>query len=166
MTKGTVEELLARQAIRDTLYRYCRGMDRMDRTLADSVFHPAATANYHGIYEGSGQGFLDWVWQAHAKMERHSHQITNLLMELRGDTASSEAYVTVSLWTRPDECGEQQEIVGRGRYLDHWVMHAGHWVIRHREHVLDMQTIHRLVRGPVAEVSSRNSSDPSYTFLS
>ena len=97
MSDSTLQSLLDRDAIRDVLSRYCRGLDRMDRPLADTVWHPEGTALYEGIFEGTGAGFLDWVWEAHANMDRHSHQITNVLIELDGDRATSEAYVTVVL---------------------------------------------------------------------
>jgi hypothetical protein len=137
----------------------------MDRELAESVWHEDGTALYHGMYEGTGRGFVEWVWAAHAQAERHSHQITNHLIAVDGDSARSETYVTVVLWTRPDEVGGQREIVGRGRYLDRWSRRAGRWAIDHREHVLDMHSVHDLQRGEVSEVSSRGRGDPSYDFL-
>ena len=108
--------------------------------------------------------------QAHAGMERHSHQITNIIVDIAGVTAVSEAYVTVALWTLPDDTGKQQEIIGRGRYLDHWEKRAQVWAISAREHVLDMQTIHDLdgggsSRGYVNEQSRRDEQDASYPLL-
>ena len=123
MTPDTLQDLVDKQAIRDVLSRYCRGLDRMDTEMAKAVWYPEGTALYEGIYEGTGHGFIDWVWQAHAAMERHSHQITNVLIELdeagTGQAAStevtrkatSEAYVTVVLWTQPDGEGRQKELV-------------------------------------------------------
>lgn len=35
-----LENLLDRQAILDCIHRYCRGVDRMDRQLTLSVYHP------------------------------------------------------------------------------------------------------------------------------
>jgi hypothetical protein len=157
--------VIARQAIRDVLSRYCRGLDRMDKAMAYSVFHADASALYHDMYEGSGHGFVDWVWEAHRYMERHSHQITNVLAEVNGDTASSEAYVTVVLWTLPDDAGEQTEIVVRGRYLDRWKCIDGQWMIMQREHVLDMHSEYTLKSGPVGPASRRDSSDPSFAYI-
>lgn len=165
MSAQIIEELLAKQAIRDALSRYCRGLDRMDKEMAYSVFHPDATALYYGIYEGTGHGFVDWVWEAHSAMQCHSHQITNVLIELEEDSAVSEAYVTVVLWTNPDESGKQMEIIGRGRYLDRWAKHEDRWAITHRVHVLDMQTLHQLVKGPTSDESARDESDPSFSFI-
>ena len=83
MTNDELETLAAKQAITEVIYRYCRGLDRMDRTLALSVWHPGGTADYgEEMYVGTGEGFVDWVWQQHAHFDRHSHQITNILIDV------------------------------------------------------------------------------------
>ena len=165
MTNTELDQLLAQQQIREVLYRYCRGLDRMDRALARSVWHSNGTAHYHDMYEGSGYGFIDWVWEAHAAMERHSHQIANSIIQVQGDKAHSEAYVTVVLWTLPNADGQQQEIIGRGRYLDRWSKREGVWAITHREHILDLQTLNHLNPGHVSAVSVRDRTDPSFHYL-
>ena len=108
MTSETdpIEELLAKQAITEVIYRYCRALDRMDRPLADTIWHAGGTADYGPtMFQGTGEGFLDWVWPTHAAMLGHSHQIANVLIEVDGDHAGSEAYVTATLWAAfaPDE---------------------------------------------------------------
>ncbi|MBJ21890.1 MAG: nuclear transport factor 2 family protein [bacterium] len=165
MSDSTPQELLDKQAIRDVLSRYCRGLDRMDKEMANAVWHPGGTAFYDGMFEGTGHGFIDWVWEAHAAMDRHSHQITNVLIELNGDRATSESYVTVVLWTLPDAGGAQQELVGRGRYLDRWERREGAWAIEHRVHLLDLSSAFPLVRADTSEGTSRDASDPSFAFI-
>ncbi|WP_279246289.1 nuclear transport factor 2 family protein [Candidatus Litorirhabdus singularis] len=162
MSDSEWHELRAQQAIRDTLYRYCRGLDRMDKAMAYAVFSETCQVNYHGMYTGSGHGFVDWVWEAHAGMQRHSHQITNCLIEVDGSRATSESYVTVALWTKPPET---QEIVCKGRYLDRWQCDNGHWSIVQREHVLDLQSTNGVpdISAPNS-VGSRDSQDASYGF--
>ena len=112
-------DVVAKQAITEVLYRYCRGLDRMDRPMVDTVWHPGGTGDYGAIFNGTGEEFLDWVWPVHASMRRHSHQITNVLIEVDGDTAISEAYVTVCLRNEA-EPGHLVDIVSRGRYVDRW----------------------------------------------
>lgn len=163
--QDVMDDLLAERAIERQLFHYCRGLDRMDKALSRSVWHADGTAHYYDMFEGTADGFIDWVWQAHEAMERHSHQLSNPLIEVSGNTARSECYVTVALWTLPDAQGQQQEIVGRGRYLDRWSCRDGVWAIDHREHVLDMQTIHRLEKGAVSERSRRDERDASYALL-
>lgn len=167
VTETELATLVAKQEIRDVLSRYCRGLDRMDREMAMSVFHPDAPAHYLDMYEGTGHGFVDWVWQAHEAMDRHSHQITNVLIDVDADagTAVSEAYALVTLWTKPDEHGAQLEITARSRYLDRWARRDGRWAISERTHVLDMQ-IGRPVEMHASNAESRrDTGDASYALF-
>jgi hypothetical protein len=99
-------------------------------------------------------------------MECHSHQISNSLVELNGDTATSESYVTVLLWMYPNEAGERTEIVARGRYLDRWSCRNERWAIDHRIHVSDSQTFSVLAKEQQSPPQgTRNESDPSFEFI-
>ena len=87
-----LQELSDKQAITEVIYRYCRGLDRMDAEMVRAVWHPGGTADYGAdMFRGTGDEFVAWVWAAHAGMDRHSHQITNILIELDGDSAASES---------------------------------------------------------------------------
>ena len=165
MTETNAVELLDKLSIQEVLYRYCRGLDRMDKAMAYSVWHDEGTADYYGVFKGSGHEFIDWVWEAHSALERHFHQVTNVITEIQGDSAISEAYINVALWTLPDAQGAQSEVIGRGRYLDRWSKRNGQWAIDHRIYVMDMQTINPLNRGQVAAESTRNNLDPSFAFF-
>ena len=94
-----------------------------------------------------------------------------MLIEVSGDRAVSESYVTVTLWTPADADGKVLEIVARGRYLDKWSVQAGRdgqarWGIDSREHVLDMHSLITVTPGEVAAVSRRDSRDPSFKLFS
>lgn len=160
---SSITELLEKAAIRDVLSRYCRGLDRMDKPMSYAVFTDDATANYYGIYEGSGHGFIDWVWGAHLTMASHSHQITNVLIEVDGDSAVSEAYVTVIL-QQPRATGAV-EMQARGRYLDRWTKRDGQWRIAAREHIIDTQSEMPIAATGKSLESRRDDSDPSYALF-
>ncbi|HQR02916.1 MAG: nuclear transport factor 2 family protein [Proteobacteria bacterium] len=156
-------ELLEKSAIRDVLYRYCRGLDRMDKPMSYAVFAAESTTNYHGIYQGTGHGFIDWVWESHKLMATHSHQITNMLIDLQGNTATSEAYVTVILQQHRTEGAV--EIQCRGRYLDRWTKRDGRWEIVEREHIIDTQSEMPLPGVGKSPESRRDNEDRSYRYL-
>lgn len=162
----TADTLIAKQEIRDALSRYCRGLDRMDKQMVLNVWHEGGTADYVGVFEGTGAGFVDWVWGLHGEhMQCHSHQITNVLAEVTDDRATSESYVTVALWTKPDREGQVTEIVSRGRYLDRWGKRNGRWAIEHRIYVSD-QTRRLPIGAPApGEGSHRSTEDPSFAFV-
>lgn len=129
-----LDVLAAKQAITEQLHRYCHGLDRFDRAMAD-IWHPGGTASYGGIFEGTGAGFLDWVWPVHEGFETTSHQVTNILIEVDGDRATSETYVTVCLRST------DADIVDRGRYSDTWSFRDGRWGIDARTFTDDIQQI-------------------------
>ena len=128
----SLEDLASKQAITEALHRYCHGLDRFDRALAD-IWHEGGTANYEGIFEGTGAGFLDWVWPVHEGFERTSHQVTNILIDVDGDRATSETYVTVCLR------GTEVDIISRGRYHDRWSRRDGRWGVDERGYTDDIQ---------------------------
>ncbi len=170
-TGGIGEEIAAKAAITEVLYKYCRSMDRIDADLGYQIWHDDGTAHYSRIYEGTGRGFIDWVCEFHRSLVSTSHQITNVLIEIDGDLASSEAYVTVRLRSE-DGDGALVDLVGAGRYLDTWSYRDGRWAIDHRLYVSDLSTSHVVpdrpsvaaVRAPGAPPmrSKPDTSDPSY----
>jgi hypothetical protein len=168
MFDSAIETLLAKQAITEVLYRYCRGLDRMDQGLALSVWHEGATVDYGPMFAGSGADFVEWVWIAHEALVAHSHQITNILIDVNGDRATSEAYVTVALRTMPNE-GSIADIVDRGRYLDRWSRREGRWAIDDRTFVEDFQAIYPVPLNEATDGSQvtgrRSPDDPSYRVL-
>jgi hypothetical protein len=154
-----------KQAITEVLYRYCRAMDRMDEPLARSVWHPEGSADYDEHFTGTGDGFVDWVWPVHTNVfATHSHQITNVLIEVDGDTAVSEAYVTVALQTKVDDSGRATEITTRGRYLDRWSRRDGVWAIDGRKYLTDVSSSAPITASPPGP-GRRDRSDPSYELF-
>ena len=129
-----LEVLVAKQAITEALHRYCHGLDRFDRGQAD-IWHPGGTASYEGIFEGTGAGFLDWVWPVHETFERTSHQVTNILIDVDGDRATSETYVTVCLRNA------EVDLVNRGRYSDTWSRRDGRWGVDARTYTDDIAQV-------------------------
>lgn len=51
-----LDELVAKDAIREQIYNYSRGLDRMDKELARQVWHSDGTTNFVGIYGAQGPG--------------------------------------------------------------------------------------------------------------
>jgi hypothetical protein len=160
-----VAALADRLAIQDTLHRYCRGLDRMDKALALSVFHAQSKVEYDHMFAGSGAAFIDWVWEQHRGMARHSHNITNLYVEIDGERAASEAYALVVL--RFETEAGVSVVQNLGRYLDEWQRDGGRWTIRRRRYVHEFQETRLLADDavPAARTSSRrDGGDPSYAL--
>ncbi len=165
MTDAAIDDLLAKQAISEVLYRYCRGLDRMDRPMALSVWHDGATADYGSMYKGTGAGFIHWVWGQHEGMLAHSHQIANILIDVTGDRAVSEAYVTVKL-RRQTAPGAIVDLIGSGRYLDRWSKRNGVWAIDERRYAHDFDSVYAPLDPGFPADGRRDRQDPSYALFS
>ena len=175
MTDTAIETLLNKQAITEVLYRYCRAMDRIDREATLAIWGRDGTCNYsstEGVPDTLFRDYLTGSTKARQGFANHSHQITNILIELEGDRAVSEAYFTASLQTVPQD-GAVTEHLWRGRYLDRWSKRdpgvIGDWAIDHRQVVFDSYTPYdflaeRLKAMPLA-LSRRDAEDPSYAHF-
>ena len=140
MNDQIIQELADKQAITEIIYRYARGLDRMDVDMTLSCWHDGGTDNHGALFNGTAEAFVEWLWPIHAAMETTQHTINNILIELDGDRAGTESYYTVYLRTKADD--GFVDIVGGGRYCDNFEKIDGVWRIRHRESIGDwVQTI-------------------------
>src|SRR5437773_1453485 len=61
-----LEVLVAKDQIRDQIYNYSRGLDRMDRALGLQVFHPDAVVTQPngtgGGFKGNGEDWVNYAW--------------------------------------------------------------------------------------------------------
>jgi len=164
----TLETLIAKQAITEQLYTYCRAFDRIDNALALSVWHEGGTVQYG---DGAVMPIADYLGPSTAvrqSLDNCSHQVTNILIRVAGARAVSEAYVTASLQQKPQD-GRMVENLFRGRYLDRWSQRQGRWAIDHRHFVPDSHTRIEFTGGmagmPYMSLARRDRSDPSYALL-
>lgn len=165
---SAIDEVIAKQAITEVLYRYCRGLDRMDRDMALSVWHPGATVDYKDIFVGTGEGFVEWVWPTHAALTSHSHQIANVLIDLDADlkAARSEAYVTATLRSTDETKGTALDLLARGRYLDRLSMRDGRWAIDDRIFVMDVPSVREMPLAVAGTITGRRDrDDPSFALF-
>jgi hypothetical protein len=133
-----LEELWAREQIRDVLYRYARGIDRYDVELVRSCYHDDAT-DAHGVYNGDLAGFVELVHQFRGPDSDFGimqHALTNILIERQGDVARVESYLYNPLAPRNPDSGLPDIVVG-GRFLDRFECRAGRWAIAVRRLVFD-----------------------------
>ena len=159
-----LEKAADRQEITDLIYRYCRAMDRMDHEQGYAIWHEDGTADYGpDVFQGTGRGFIDWVCESHKHLDAHSHQVTNIVIELDGDTAGSEAYVIANLRQMDGE-----RLINRmfsARYIDTWSKRSGRWAIDRRDCVVDFSEEREVTSLGNDPRSARDASDPSNSVL-
>jgi hypothetical protein len=87
-----VRELKDRQEIYECLTRYCRGIDRLDREMLLSAYHPDAVDD-HGAFVGPVDAWADFVFNLHSTHQhRTQHLLTNHRCSIDGDLAEAETY--------------------------------------------------------------------------
>ncbi|RKT14141.1 SnoaL-like protein [Paraburkholderia sp. RAU2J] len=122
-----LEELLDRQAILDCIHRYCRGVDRMDRELTLSAYHPDAIDD-HGAFVGNPEEFVSWAFDYHGEHQlSHHHMVFNHSVDLQGDVAHTETY-----WLFFGENRVKPDTLAFGRYIDRFEKRDGKWAIAAR----------------------------------
>jgi len=131
------------QGIRQTLYRYCRGVDRHDFGEAASCFTEDARVHYDeaGSTEGdTATAFLTEQETASGSSPGHRrHEVTNVLIDAGDEVVTSEAYVTIISW-KPATSG-LAEVIERCRFVDEWRYSDGTWRISRRKHVVELRTV-------------------------
>lgn len=159
-----MQRLLDRQAITDQLHRYCRAVDRLDISLGRSIWHEDAVADYgDSFYQGDGRGVIDLICTQHRGLLHHSHQLSNILIELDGDRAGSESSVTATLRLQRDDRLIQMMVWSR--YVDRWSRRDGRWGLEKRIAIRDFDEIRDVTEMQRHEVGARDRSDPSYAVL-
>lgn len=159
-----VRQIADRQEITGLIYRYCRAVDRIDHELGYSVWHEDGLADYGAdVFQGRGRDFIDFVCRQHMATLCHSHQVTNIVIELDGDTAASEAYVTANL--RIERGGKLMQMTVWNRYVDSWSRRDGRWGIDRRVTVFDFDEVREVTPMAKASAATRDRNDPSYTVL-
>lgn len=161
-----IRALQDRQAIHDCIVRYCRGVDRMDRELLLSAYHPDAIDD-HGLFVGGPEAFADYFLAFHGENQSATqHIITNHYCELDGDMAHCESYWLFAAMNRQ---GPPLSL-GGGRYIDRMERREGRWAIAARKCLMDWQgkpgeydlTPEQFQLTLGAGASVRDRSDPSY----
>ena len=170
MPMTEIERLVANAQIRDAMYRYARGVDRVDRELLESAYWPDATDD-HIAFKGRASELIPWLVDSLANFDQTFHCLGQMWIEFTGDTT---ARVETYLWnylrikSGPDSA---EDIVQAGRYLDVFECRANEWRIADRRFITDW--IREL--GPSASwteptigivwpMGMRKPDDPSYRW--
>jgi hypothetical protein len=161
--EAMVRMLADRQAIADVIARYSRGVDRQDKALLESCYHPEAIDD-HGMFVGTADDFFDWTDPSHLHLFRtHQHITANHNCELDGDTAHCETYYIFAGMMKHDNA----LAMSGGRYVDRMEKRGGEWRIAVRKCLVEWTSANMTVPemadvyAAVGKVA-RDHSDCSY----
>jgi hypothetical protein len=164
-TIARLEALLSRQDIHDCLIRFARGMDRFDRELFLSAFHPDAIIAA-GEFVGDPAHLYDWARNLHdIGQSATQHDLLNHSCDIDGDTAHCETYYLFAGRNR-----DETVWVAGGRYVDRVERREGNWKIALRTTVVEWSGMLPATDNPFAEVAdihlngaaARSREDLSY----
>jgi hypothetical protein len=159
-----LRELKDRQEIYDCLMRYCCGVDRLDRDMLLSAYHPDALDD-HGHVVGPVDRFADNILAMHSERQhRTQHHITNHRCTIEGDVAHAESYFIYRAVNR----NPPVHTLASGRYFDRFERREGRWAIAARICVTDIMDDGHAPTGLEHTKkylpSSRDRNDTSYNI--
>jgi hypothetical protein len=126
--------LQARESIRACIARIARGEDRRDAKILGACFWPDATCDF-GVFSGGFDEYLTWVVPGSPAIPVTQHILGQSVIELTGDLALAETYVTA--YHRVSAGAEERDAVIGGRYLDRVEKRANEWRIAQRTMLYD-----------------------------
>ena len=164
------DELADREAIRDCLFRYARGVDRCDVEMLRSAYWEDAT-DEHLAFKGTREELIAWMMPIVGSMDQSMHMFGNILIRIDGDTAHAESYFYGFHRIRGED-GVPRDSIAGGRYLDRFEKRDDEWRIADRvvmtDWFRDYPDSADWARGPFGmqvEPGGRYPQDRSYGFL-
>ncbi len=162
MSPTKLDELISKQEILECIMKYSRGVDRFDRELMLSTFHPDAIDD-HGE-ELTPEAFVDYAMRRDKSRSR-IHHIGNVLIELYGDQALAETYwLAYQAW---NEGGTHYLRSRFGRYADRFERREGVWKVAHRRVIDDWSKVEQYdsaAEGLSKHRGSHFPEDPVYVL--
>lgn len=164
--RTSIGELIDREAIRDCLNRYARGLDRRDLDMLRSAFHPDATDHHGGHidYHPAADALLaDWKVRD-ADRAFSQHLLLNTSIDLDGDTAHTETYFQLLIGLKEGVRPEAPRLsASGGRYIDRFERRDGEWKIARRVLIVEYSmAMAEIDRPHHLRWARRDKSDPSY----
>lgn len=165
MDEARLQTLIDRQDISDCLTRFSRGIDRLDRPLFLSAFHPDATIAA-GPFVGGPADLCKWSFALHAEYQSLTqHDLLNHTCEIDGDTAHCETYYMFVARNK-----DETVMLAGGRYVDRVEKRDGEWKIALRTNAIEWSVTPDAVPLPFSDIpgidlngkSQRSPGDISY----
>jgi hypothetical protein len=159
----------AAEAVRQAIYRYARGVDRLDAALVRDAFWPDATIRLGSIYAGGREGFVDVAMQFMGMFRATRHDVANVGLAFDGTSCGYEAYVRTWHWLAGPESGSR-ELVVLGRYIGRAVERDGVWRLAEHGELMDWGEERAVESGwfegnAELEKGRRDRADASYAVL-
>lgn len=154
-----LENLIAKEDIRELALLYSRGVDRKDVELLQTLYAKGATDHHADKYDGDAEGYIAFLARSLPYMNYSGHHICNHLIAVDGDKGDGEVYA-LCYHVYPDGKGGAIEDFMTVRYIDNYVKEDGRWKFSRRVVTFDYKTIRPI---PMPEsFTPSGADDPSY----
>jgi len=153
-----IQALLDKQAITEVLYRYCRAVDRADLDLLRACYHPDATEDHGGTFNGSAADYIAGIAPILPRGGIMTHTTANILITVDGDAAMAESHILA--FARMKKDGEKFDTLTLARVVDRMERRDEVWRIAARR--LAWEWNHEM---PMAETWGRGLLAPDPTVL-
>lgn len=164
------QELADREAIRECIYRYARGVDRCDEELMRQAYWPDGV-DEHMSFVGSREKYLEWSLPILRNMDQTMHFVGNILIRIEGAQASVETYFQAI--HRVKDGDRRFDVISAGRYVDKFEKRQDIWRVLRRRTVIDWFREYpdsadweRGILGMVVAPGKRYPDDISYALFS
>jgi hypothetical protein len=162
MSTSDLDTLLAKEAIRELVLLYSRGVDRKDIDLLKTLYAKDATDDHGAHFKGSADAYIDFLARSLPALLAGGHFVCNHLISVNDATAEGEVYA-LAYHVFPDGKGGTVQDVAGVRYIDSYRKEDGRWLFADRVVRFDFRDV-KPVTVP-AGPAPIPTDDPSYTNL-
>jgi ketosteroid isomerase-like protein len=158
-----IETLLAKEAIRELVLLYCRGVDRKDIALLRDLYTADATDTHGDTFDGTKDEYLTFLEASFPYMRYGGHHVCNHLISVDGDRGEGEV-CGIAYHLIPDRQGGWIEDMMALRYIDHYAREAdGKWRFAKRLVTYDLRIQRPFIGTPPEMIGP--GEDVTYSVL-
>lgn len=162
VSERALQELIDKDAIRELVLLYSRGVDRKDGALLRDLYTEDATDTHGDTFDGPAEAYCDFLEKSFPYMPYSGHHVCNHMISVDGDVGNGEVYA-LAYHMIPGRDGGKIEDFMAVRYIDNYRRSSdGKWRFSKRVVTYDLR-----VRRPFEDPTGMNlwPADPSYEVL-
>lgn len=153
--------LIAKEAIRELVLLYSRGVDRKDGALLRTLYTRDATDTHGDTFDGAAEDYVQFLERAFPYMRYSGHHVCNHLVCVDGDEGEGEV-CAIAYHIIPDGKDGWIEDLMCARYIDRYRKEDGRWRFAKRVVTYDMRSQRPF---PTSGTTAQPLEDPSVTVL-
>jgi hypothetical protein len=157
-----LDTLLNKEAIRDLVLLYSRGVDRKDFELLKTLYAKDATDDHGAHFKGSADAYIEFLTRSLPGLLAGGHFVCNHLIAVDGAAAEGEVYA-LAYHIFPDGKGAAVQDVAGVRYIDRYAKQNGRWLFASRIVTFDFRDIKPIA---MPEGPRQPAADSSYALVS